>query len=236
MFRSFFYPGECTGSFLCGAREVLPLALGAAVYGLAFGLLATQARMTELEAGLMGGFVFAGSAQIIALERLIAGAGAAVAVIAGIALNLRLLLITASLRDVFAGRPWWQVALGVHLTVDENWALILSARAKGQNAGYSYLIGAGITVLLAWCWASVAGVFFATALPEPTAIGMDFAFVAAFIAICRSLWRGKQDIAPWFVAFIVVFCSIRLVEVDPSWALILGGLSGACMAGVCNDE
>lgn len=52
--------------FRSGAREIIPLAAGAGIYGLAFGLLAAQA---------------------------------------GIALNLRLLLITASIRDIFTTRP-----------------------------------------------------------------------------------------------------------------------------------
>ncbi len=88
------------------------MAAGVATYGLAFGLLAVQAGMHELQVGTMGRLVFAGASQIVAVERLIAGAGAAAALIAAIALNLRLLLITASIRDVFVGRPWWQLLIG----------------------------------------------------------------------------------------------------------------------------
>jgi len=81
---------------LSGMRAIAPLAIGVWVYGLAFGLLASQGGFTWIETGLMGFFVFAGSSQIVAVERLAAGAGIATAFIAGIALNLRLLLITAS--------------------------------------------------------------------------------------------------------------------------------------------
>ena len=42
--------------------------------------------------------------------------GARVRIVAGVALNLRLLLITASLREEFAERPFWQIALGAHVT------------------------------------------------------------------------------------------------------------------------
>ncbi|MEO1266226.1 MAG: AzlC family ABC transporter permease, partial [Pseudomonadota bacterium] len=100
---------------ISAARDILPLAFGVAVYGAAFGLLAAQAAMTELEVGVMGALVFAGSSQIVAVERMIAGAGAAAAIVAGVALNLRLLLITASVRDIYRDRPWWQIALGAHL-------------------------------------------------------------------------------------------------------------------------
>ncbi len=140
-----------------GLRDILPLAAGVAVYGLAFGLLAAQASMDGLQTGVMGTIVFAGSSQIIAVERLVAGTGAGAAILAGLALNLRLLLITASLRDEYSGRPWWQVLLGVHLATDENWALMHAMRARGHQAGYWYLIGGGIGLIAVWVLSTVAG-------------------------------------------------------------------------------
>ena len=156
--------------------------------------------------------------------------------VAGLALNLRLLLVTASIRDIYSGRPWWQVALGAHVTTDENWALMLAQRAKGRDVGYWYLVGGGLCLVLVWCLATVAGVIFASAIPEPKALGMDFAFTAAFIAIARSLWKGRTDFAPWLTAICIVAASIGLVGVAPSWALILGGVAGAGMAGAIGHD
>lgn len=209
--------------------------MGAGIYGLAFGLLASQAHMDGLDVGFMGATVFAGASQIIAVERVVAGAGSFVAVLAGIALNLRLLLITASIRDVFVGRPLWQIALGAHLTTDENWALMLSVRARNQQAGYWYLVGAGLNLIVVWIVATVAGVYFASAIPEPRALGMDFAFTAAFIAIARSLWTGPVDLIPWLVAGAVVTGLVVPGFVDSSWALICGGIIGALAAGISDN-
>ncbi len=218
--------------FLRGFRDVVPLSLGAGIYGLAFGLLASQALMDGLEVGIMGTVVFAGASQIVAVERMAAGAGGLVAVIAGIALNLRLLLITASIRDVYAGRPLWQIALGAHLTTDENWALLLATRAQGRKAGYAYLVGGGFNLMFVWVVATVAGAGFAGTIPEPKALGMDFAFTAAFIAIARSLWRGREDLIPWATSFTIVAVFVLPGFVDPSWALIGGGMAGATVAGL----
>lgn len=219
-----------------GAREIAPLALGAAIYGLAFGLLAAQAGFDTAQVGVMGAIVFAGGSQIVAAQQLVAGVGAVAAAVAGLALNLRLLLITASIRDVYAGRPWWQILLGAHVTTDENWALMLARRAKGQEGGYWYLVGAGMCLLLVWCLATVTGVVFARAIPEPKALGMDFAFTAAFIAIARSLWGGRTNLLPWLTAVCVVAAAIRLAGLGPSWALMLGGLAGAATAGLRRDD
>ncbi|HET6183457.1 MAG TPA: AzlC family ABC transporter permease [Acetobacteraceae bacterium] len=216
---------------LAGAREIYPLAIGVLVYGLAFGLLASQAVFGAGQLGVMGALVFAGGAQILATQRLVAGAGAAAALLAGLALNLRLLLITGSIREVYAGRPWWQLALGAHMTTDENWALMLAERAKGRALGYWYLVGGGLCLISVWCAATVCGLMFARALPEPSSLGMDFAFTAAFIAIARSLWRGRADWLPWAVAAGTVAVAIGTGWIGASWALILGGVLGAAAAG-----
>ena len=220
---------------LLGARAILPLALGVVVYGLAFGLLASQAGFNSAEIGVMGAVVFAGSSQIVAVERMAAGAGVVVAFIAGISLNLRLLLITASIRDLFTGRPLWQRILGAHFSSDENWALTIAWRTQGRRVGYWFLLSAGLVLMLAWVSASVLGVVFASYIPDPQTYALDFAFSAAFIAIARSLWRGRTDAIPWLVAIAVVLITLWLDLFDASLAIILGGLSGAATAAIQND-
>jgi len=220
---------------LSGARDVSPLAVGVALYGAAFGLLAAQAGFDELQVGVMGALVFGGASQIVAVERIAAGAGALAAITAGFALNLRLLLITASIHEVYAERPAWQIALGAHLTSDEGWALMLAKRARGQDAGYWYLVGAGAGLLVTWLVATVGGVVFAAAIPEPKSFGMDMVFTAAFIAIARSLWRGKRDLLPWLVALATVALISATGILAPSWAIMLGGMAGAAAAVLQSD-
>lgn len=217
--------------FVQGFKDITPLTLGVVVYGLAFGLLASQARMSELQTGVMGALVFAGSSQIVSIERIVSGGGAVSALIAGLTLNVRILLMTASLREELSVRPWWQILLGVHLTTDENWALMHAARARGQIVGYWYLIGGGTSLLVFWVLATTMGVGFAAALPEPRAVGIDFAFTAAFIAMLRNMWRGQKDALPWLISIGTAVIVVMFVPVEPSWAIIIGGITGAAAAG-----
>lgn len=216
--------------FASAVRDILPLAAGVAIYGLAFGVLATQASMDELQVGIMGATVFAGAAQILAVERLVAGAGAMAALVAAIAINLRLLLVTASVREVFANRPLWQRMLGAHMSTDENWALMLATRAEGRVAGYWYLVGGGACLLVTWLCSTVAGAMFAAAIPSPAALGMDFAFTAAFIAVARSLWRGHADLLPWVCSVLLVLLLTLGNVLDSAWALVAGGVGGSVIA------
>lgn len=222
--------------FWNAVKDISPLAVGVAIYGLAFGLLAAQASMSELQIGIMGTVVFAGASQILAVERLVAGAGAITAVVAAVAINLRMLLVTASIREVYQDRPWWQLVIGAHMTTDENWALMLSTRAKGRDVGYWYLVGGGACLFITWVVSTVCGVIFANIIPEPKALGMDFAFTAAFIAIARSLWRSKSDFLPWLLSVSVVAATLLSGFLDSSWSLILGGCAGALTAGLMPDE
>lgn len=217
-------------------RDILPLAAGVAIYGLAFGVLATQAKLDSLQVGIMGATVFAGAAQILAVERLVAGAGAVAALVAAVAINLRLLLVTASVREIFTGRPWWQRALGAHMATDENWALMLATRAQGKDVGYWYLVGGGACLLLTWLMATVSGALFAANIPSPTALGMDFAFTAAFIAVARSLWRGSADLLPWVAAVLLVLVLTSLEIMDSAWALVAGGIGGAAVAAFTGSD
>jgi predicted branched-subunit amino acid permease len=213
---------------LSGARDILPIALGVAIYGMAYGVLAVQAGFAPHQVAAMGMIVFAGGSQIVATQQLLAGAGA-------VALNLRMMLVTASIREVYAGRPWWQMALGAHVTTDENWALMLAERAKGRDLGYPYLIGGGVALWTIWMGSTVGGAVFAAFIPEPKSLGMDFAFTAAFIAIARSLFKGRADLVPWLVAAATVTGGIGSGVVGASWALVLGGIAGAIVAGAMRE-
>ena len=94
-----------------GMRDMLPMSIAAATYGLAFGLLATQSGFSIVQAISMSAMVFGGSSQLVAMEQLTLGVGAASAILAGIALNMRILLVTATMQNVLTARPLWQVGL-----------------------------------------------------------------------------------------------------------------------------
>lgn len=225
-------PVRDPGEFRRGLRDITPLSFGVAIYGAAFGLLAAGQGMGAGSTGLMGALVFAGSAQIVAVERLSSGSGVLLAVFAGLALNLRILLMTASLREELGGRPLWQVVLGVHLTSDENWVLMHAARNKGQPAGYWYLVGGGTSLIAVWIASTAFGAAFAMSLPDLGAIGMDFAFTAAFILLLTNLWQGRRSLPPWLISAGVATACVLALPVDPSWSLIAGALAGAGYAGV----
>jgi predicted branched-subunit amino acid permease len=73
-------------------------------------------------------------------------------------------------------------------------------------------------------------------LPEPRALGIDFAFTAAFIAILRGLWGGRRDLVPWVASATTVAGLATLTPMEPSWALVVGGMLGAIIAGITSSD
>ncbi|MCT4609453.1 MAG: AzlC family ABC transporter permease [Pelagimonas sp.] len=224
--------GRVRSDLALGARDMLPMALAAATYGTAFGLLASQSGFDLSQAFGMSALVFGGSAQLIALDQLTAGAGVAAAILAGAALNMRILLITASMRNALAARPWWQIVLGVHLATDASVALMQTAKNRGALASYWYLFGGGAALLAAWIASTMVGALLSQGIPDPTRYGLDFAIVAVFVALLPGLWRGREDLWPWAVAVVTVVTFIYVFPTQAGWGLVCGAVMGAVAAGV----
>lgn len=214
-----------------GAKAILPLALGAAAYGFAFGVLAGQAGFPVWGVGLMSLSVFAGSSQIVAVERLVDDGLVAGAVVAGMALNLRYLGILASLSDVLRHTPLARRLLAIHVTSDENWALTMSERARDPDVGEGFLIGSGLVLVMAWVASTAAGALVGAGVPNLDAYGIGFAFTAAFIAMARGLWRGRRDLLP-FAASFGATALLVLLGAQAAFAILGGAGVGVAMAAL----
>lgn len=201
--------------------NILPLAAGAAAYGFAFGVLAAQLGFVWWGVAFMSGFVHAGSSQIVAVERFATDGFLVGAVLAGLALNLRYLGIIASMAPIFKNISLVKRLIAIHLTGDENWALTMAARAKDPTIGYNYLVGSGMVMIVTWVSSTTLGALVGQNIPNLANYGLGFAFTAAFIAMARAMWRGKVDLMPWVLTFIMTIGLVKLGA--PSALAILAG-------------
>ena len=100
---------SATGSrsqFLLGMQLFWPVAVSIAAYGLVWGVLARQAGLSVGEVVLMSALVFAGASQFVALEMWTPAALPVGAIVVATAVvNLRMLLMTATLRPLTLGLP-----------------------------------------------------------------------------------------------------------------------------------
>lgn len=219
-----------SAAFLLGMRLFLPVAISIAAYGLVWGVLAGQAGLSPFEVLLMSGLVFAGASQFVALESWTPGDLPILAIIitTGI-VNLRMLLMTATLRPLTTQLPWWQAAASVYLVADENWAMTMAQIGKPHGT-LGFLVGSGVCSWLAWTGSTLTGRLLGAVIDRPEAYGLDFAFTATFIALLLGMWKGRGDLVPWIVAALAAIVTARIVP--GNWSIIVGGLLGSLVGAL----
>ncbi|QQR40545.1 AzlC family ABC transporter permease [Devosia rhizoryzae] len=213
--------------FLAGARACLPVAISVAAYGLVWGVLARGAGLTLTEAVLMSGLVFAGSAQFVALDLWTATPATlpiGPIVISALIVNLRYLLLTATLRPLYPKKGLWRSALSMYLVTDENWAMTVAAMQRGGGS-VAFLMGGGVLAWISWMSTNLIGYGLGSAIDDPARWGLDFAFTATFLALLLGMWKGRSDLVPWLVAALAAILTSRLL--DGSWHILVGGLAGS---------
>jgi len=228
---------ESTTFSLAGARKgflaCVPVALGVAGYGVLFGVLARQAGLTVAESTLMSATVVAGAAQVIAIGVWDQPIPVAVVVGTVFVVNLRYLLMGASLRPWFKELSPLQAYGSVFVMADENWALTMQELRSGNPTG-AFLLGSGIAIWVFWVLATVVGAAAGGVIDNPATYGLDFMLTAVFVTIAVGLWEGRSDLVPWLVAGGVAVGTAQLLGGE--WYILFGGLAGAGVEMVRYDD
>ncbi len=212
-----------------GAVANLPVGASVAAYGSVLGMLASQKGLTWVELLVMNLSVFAGSAQFVMVEMWAPPLPIIEITLAVMVINLRYLLIGASLNPVFRGKSIFQKAGIMHFVADENWAVTMAAYRKGR-ASTGFLLGGGLCLCFIWSMGTLLGHRLGAVITNPERFALDFAFVAVFTALTVSMWRGKSDVAPWVSAAIIAIVAEKFLP--GKWYILLGGVGGALVPAV----
>lgn len=211
------------------AKRVAPVVLGYLPVGFAFGVLAVQAGLSPLAAGAMSLFVYAGSAQLIAVGLVAAGAGPAIVIATTFVVNLRHLLMSAALAP-YLGR--WRrrlTALFCYELTDETFVLH-SARFAEAGANTSEAFAINLTAHAIWVAGSLAGALAGTAVPDPEPIALDYALPAMFVALLASQMKSLAHVAAAFFAAGVSIALLRLGVAH--WNVIAATVAAATLGSV----
>lgn len=219
---------------LLGARRTIPIAISSFTIGLVFGVLAHQAKLSVLQALLMSGFVFAGASQFVALSLwTLVPFPVFTIILTTLIVNLRHLLMGASLRPWFSQLPLFKAYTLVFFMVDESWALTMSEFAAGERDA-AFLLGSGLTLFIAWVSSTVLGRIAGAAIQNPAQWGLDFAITAVFLALLTGMWKGKSNFLPWTVAALVAVAAAHWLP--GKWYILLGGIAGSVVGAMTNAK
>jgi len=218
-----------------GAWRSTALLPGTAIFSLAFGTVAAQKGLSLADAVLMNALVFAGAAQLVALEvwtnPLALGTVASIALLTAI-VNARFVLMGAALRPWMGALPAWQVYPPLLLTTDATWIVGMRYRAEGKGDASIYL-GAGLAIWAVWVAAVVPGYLLGAFISDPRRFGIDLMLPIFFAAMLVQIWRGPRRAIGWAVAGAVALVAAQLVA--GWWFVVIGAVAGSIVGGFVDD-
>lgn len=218
-----------------GARRTLPVAIGDVAFAIVLGVLARQAGMSILEVMLMSALVFAGASQFIAVGLWMTPLPVFTIVLTTLIVNLRHLLMGASLRPWLSKLPPFKAYGSAFFITDESWAFSIRNFADGGRDA-SFLLGSGLVMFVPWlCGTGIGHLLGATVSSRDLADwALDFIFTAVFTALAISMWKGKSDLLPWLVAAFVALAAHQWLP--GNWYILLGGLTGSLVGAFRNAD
>lgn len=177
--------------FLAAAQSCLPILPGVLAFGAISGVAMVAAGMPYYLAMLMSVLVYAGNAQLAALQLLSSGTPLAIAILAGLVINLRFSIYSLSMAPhLAAARPRWRPLLSYLLT-DNGYAMVLRGyeRPLGAADKVWYYLGCSAAIWTTWQLGTLTGVMLGTRIPG--AWHLEFSIVLTFLAIVAPTIRDR---------------------------------------------
>jgi 4-azaleucine resistance transporter AzlC len=209
-----------------GLRDIAPVAVAALPIGLLFGAVAAAKGMSPLEVTLMSALVFAGGAQFAAIETWVSPAPIAALAFATLLINVRHVLMGASLTPkIRMSRV--QTLLAYFFLTDEAWALS-ERRALERPVTGAYWAAMAVVLWANWTLSSTIGAILGSFLGDPERIGADFAFTALFIGLVAGFGRSRVTLVT--VAVSAAVAALVHHFIGAPWHVASGALAGIAAA------
>ncbi len=216
---------DVMSSFWRGVRHGVPFILVVGPFALLFGVIAAEAGLHVTEALAFSVVVIAGAAQFTALQLMGENAPTWVVLLSALAVNLRMVMYSASLTPHLGGIALWKRGLVAYFLVDQAYAVSILEYERDPDASpavkFAYFIGVVLPIVPFWYGLTAAGALVGAAIPPE--LGLDFALPIAFIAMIAPALRTNAHRAAATVSVILVLC---LTWIPFNLGLIIAALGG----------
>ena len=223
---------EARRNFIEGVRAEVPLLIGVFPFGMIYGALALNARLSNAAAQMMSSIVFAGSAQFITTQLVHDNTPGLVIILTIAVVNLRHMLYSASLAPYLKNLSLrWKVLLSYLLTDEAYAPSILYFEKEGlQTHKHWFLLGAGFALWFNWQLSTAIGIFLGAAIPESWSL--DFALPLTFIAMVVPVLKKPPMIAAALSAGVTAILAYNLpFKLGLILAALVGIIVGTMLEG-----
>lgn len=210
-----------------GAREMAPIVVGLAPFGLLLGgAVGASAEVWASWSGTLP--IYGGSAQLATLGPLAHGSGLWVAVLAGALVNLRVVVYSSALAPLWAGSRWWAKMLAATTVIDPTW--MVAERRSGRPGTLAerraHYIGAALILTAGWLTFVTAGALGGAAAGGAVVLGV--ALPLCLLELVVPHLKRRAGLAAVAAAVVVVSVSGPLPPgVDVLLAMAAAGLVGS---------
>lgn len=219
-------------TIVSGFKKSIPVIIGYVPIGISYGILALNTDLSPLLIVSMSIFVFAGSSQLIAVNMLTAQAAIIPIIMTTFLVNLRHILMSASLSLHFKKTPSKLLPLIGFVVTDESFALGNTLIEERENKGLFFL-SLGFSAYLGWVLSSLIGVLIGRYILNFEIPVIDFVLPAMFIILLIMQIRDKMDVV---VSIIAAILSIVFFFIFPgNWNIIVATLSAAVIGVIVEN-
>lgn len=209
-------------AFLIALKDTLPVLAGYLFLGTGFGILLSENGYGIGWAFFMSLFMYAGSAQYLAISLMASQASLAATAIATFLLNARHIFYGISLVDTYKGTGLKKGYLIFGLT-DETYSLVTQNQPPEGISPPFYCLLVTLLDHIYWVAGSVLGGILGKALPISFE-GVEFVLTALFVALFTEQWLSNKNHTPALIGVMSTVLCLILVGKDlfliPSMALI----------------
>ena len=207
--------------FVDGLKAGVSIAVGYMPVALTFGLLARSSGLSLYEAVLMSVLVFAGAAQYITLSLLAMGTGAFEIIFTIFIVNIRHLLMSASINEKVLEDSIWKKALFAFGITDETFT-VAATKTGTLRTGYMY----GLCLISYSSWVAFTGVGYVAGASLPGVIqqGMSVALYAMFVGLLVPSAKKSRKVL--FLAGIAALLNslFTMAHLSTGWSIVLATL------------
>ncbi len=218
--------------FVSGARDMRPVALGIAAWGLVTGVAMVKSGIDLPLAILMTLLVYAGSAQLAALPLIAAGAPIGVILATAFCVNLRFVIFSAQWRPYIAHLPLARRLWFTYFAADLNYVVFMRRFPDPvpSPAQQRYYWGGVCTIWPSWQIPSLMGIVFADAIP--TQWGIGFAGTLALLGFTYSMLADRST----WISAAVAACAAIAAYAAPLHLNIVIAIASAVAIGLLMDS
>jgi len=215
--------------FRDGVKDVLPVLVAIAPFGILFGAVATKAGFSIFETLLSSALIVAGASQFVMIDLLGQRMPYQSIIIAVLAVNFRHVIYSASISRAMRLFSPLQKYSAFFILVDPTYAAA-ETRAEKRPLTAAYYFGYGLVMYATWNTTTLLGAIFGSFIDDPVKYGIDFILPLYFTGLVMG-FRERRFF--WQILTISGIAALAAhFTFGSPWNIAAGGVAGMLLAAV----